>query len=506
MSQDGITPTTWRSQAGYVWSLIGSAVGFANLLSFSAHAYKNGGGAFLIPYFFALFVLGIPLLVLEGSIGYRWKLPLIEAYNRIWKRPGKFVGWLAVLACFTIGGFYIVLTGYSVAYAYFSAVGAIPSDAKSFFLHDFLHVSSGLQHMEGITWTIAAATAVVALISWFVLVRNVRDGIERACSLFMPLLTALILFFAVIACLLPGGLNGFVYYLTPDFSRLLDPQLWRDIFGQLFFSLSLGLGIIVGYSRHTERSINIGKAMLYTALGDFAVSFVAGLAVFAFLAHISYVENIPFVDIMTTESSFDIGFVLFPQLLKTLGPIGERLVGTLFFLSLFIAGITGVFSIVESVAGNIEHVYKVKRSTSVTLTLLALLLCSFVFCTGNSPYLIEALVPMVVGTNMLLGGLALIFAFVFASQELRNESVWMKKGRLTFTAVALRYIAPSLLAIILLGNLWQEFQGFDLPKAVRWGWFFFALLSAALLARFKGRQGVEQQGRALVTQQAELVS
>src|SRR5262245_30333371 len=110
-----VTNTTWKSQAGFTWSLIGSAVGFANILSFSAQAYKNGGGAYLIPYFIALFILGIPLLILEGAIGYRMKTALVTAYNKAWGRAGKTLGWLAVIACLSIGGFYIVLTGYSVA-------------------------------------------------------------------------------------------------------------------------------------------------------------------------------------------------------------------------------------------------------------------------------------------------------------------------------------------------------------------------------------------------------
>ena len=133
------SPSTWRSQSGYIWSLIGSAVGFANVLSFSAQAYKNGGGAFLIPYFLALFVLGIPMLLLEGLIGYHWKLPLVNAYGKAAGKVGRVFGWLAVISCLTIGAFYIVLTGYSAAYTYFAAGGMIPENTKDFFQKDFLN-------------------------------------------------------------------------------------------------------------------------------------------------------------------------------------------------------------------------------------------------------------------------------------------------------------------------------------------------------------------------------
>ena len=143
-NNQNISDTTWRSQGGFIWSLIGSAVGFANILSFSAQVYKNGGGAFLIPYCMALFILGIPLLVLEGVIGQRMQSPLVSAYGKVCGQAGKTLGWLAVLACLSIGGFYIVLTGYSVAYTYFSAVNAIPDDTKSFFVHTFLKTTSSI--------------------------------------------------------------------------------------------------------------------------------------------------------------------------------------------------------------------------------------------------------------------------------------------------------------------------------------------------------------------------
>src|SRR5690606_7945497 len=143
----------------------------------------------------------------------------------------------------------------------------------------------------------------------------------------------------------PGALAGWSYYLTPDFARLSDPLLWRDVFGQLFFSLSLGLGIIVGYSRHTGQIANVPRALLYVALGDFAVSFISGAAIFATLAHISHLQGIPFESLVSSDSTFELGFIIFPKILKFLGPVLSQGVGVVFFFSLFIAGITGVFSI-----------------------------------------------------------------------------------------------------------------------------------------------------------------
>ncbi len=473
---------TWKSQSGYIWSMIGSAVGFANILSFSAQAYKNGGGAFLIPYFLALFVLGIPMLILEGVVGHRWKQPLVGAFGTVWGKIGKTLGWLAVLACLTIGGFYIVLTGYSVAYTYFAAFNQIPEDSKSFFIHTFLQSTNGITEFGSFSSMIFFATTAVGLVTWMVLVRNVKDGIERVCTLFMPLLAVIMTLFAIAVCFLPGGLNGLIYYLTPDFSKLTSVSLWRDVFGQLFFSLSLGLGIIVGYSRHTGQTMNIAKAMLYVALGDFAVSFIAGFAIFGCLAHISSVQNVPFDAILSSDSTFEIGFILFPTILNFFGPIFSQVIGTIFFFCLFIAGITGVFSIVESIAGNIEWEFKTSRRTAVTITIALLLLLAAVFSMGNASHLIDALVPMVVGTNMLIGGLALIVAFQYIYPLKISDS------RFSFYAICLRYVAPILLTLILIGNLSEEWHSFDLAKILRWAWFAIALIFSVIMAEYAGRK------------------
>lgn len=482
-NNQNISDTTWKSQTGFIWSVIGSAVGFANILSFSAQVYKNGGGAFLIPYFVALFILGIPLLILEGIIGCRMKSPLISAYGSVWGRTGKTLGWLAVLACLSIGGFYIVLTSYSVAYTYFSAINAIPDDSKIFFVHSFLKTTSSIKDFGEVSIPIFISTIAVAIATWFVLVRNVRNGIERICSIFMPLLVLIMTIFAIIVAFLPGGVDGWIYYLKPDFTKLFVPSLWRDIFGQLFFSLSLGLGIIVGYSRHTGQKINVPRAMMYVALGDFAVSFISGAAIFGCLAHISHVQKISFESILTSDSTFEIGFIVFPQIFKFFGPILGQLIGVIFFFCIFIAGITGVFSIIESIAGNVEVEFQISRKQAVSFTLLSVTFVATLFCMGNASHLIDALVPMVMGTNMLIGGLALIVGFQYACRQIKSDPVWMMGQRLHPFSFCLKYIAPVLLGIILIGNISEEFQSLDFEKGVRWTWFILALVIAGMLAR-----------------------
>jgi neurotransmitter:Na+ symporter, NSS family len=475
---------TWKRDSGYIWSMLGSAVGFANLLSFSAHCYKNGGGAFLIPYIAAILVLGVPMLILEATIGKRFQLPLVSAYGQTAGQWGRMLGWLAVISCATIGGFYAVLTGYSVAYTAFSAAGSIPQDTGAFFNTVFLGASSGLTQWGHLSWTILGATICVALFSWTVLVRKIQSGVERICSLFLPILALLVIGFAAAVCFLPGASSGFLHYLKPDFSRLGNMALWRDVFGQLFFSLSLGLGIVVGYSRHTKKSTNILRAMIAVVAGDFLISFLAGLAIFGCIGYLSQANGVPFASIVEGGSTFNIGFVIFPQILQQFGPLIARIVGPIFFFCVFIAGITGVFSIVESVAGNIQEEFAMTRRRAVSWATALMLAISIPFCMGNGPHILDALAPMVLGNTMLVAALAEIVVFLYLSRSLRSDSVWtLPNGRRPFYHL-LRTAGIGVLALILVESIILEARSpWTLATTVRWIWLGAAVALSAALSR-----------------------
>lgn len=494
---------TWSHEAGYIWSMIGSAVGFANILSFSALCYKNGGGAFLIPYLLAHLLVGIPMLILEGTIGQRTQLPLVTAMGQVAGPAGRLFGWLAVMTCATIGGFYIVLTGFSVAYTYFSASGlatvALLSETSSaltpsalFFKQHFLHDSGSLMQIGGVAPLVFGATLVVVAITWIVLARKIQSGVEKICSIFMPLLGILVLVFAITTCFLPGAAEGFKRYLIPDFARLSEWALWRDVFGQVFFSLSLGLGIVVGYSRHNKETFNIPRAMVSVALGDFFISFISGFAIFGGIGYLSMKSGIAFNELVTSDSAFEIGFVIFPMILSSFGPLLSKLIGSLFFFCVFIAGITGVFSIIESIAGNIEVEFQQSRKRAVALAMTASALLTLPFCLGNGQHILGALAPMVLGNAMLIGGVTAIFFFLYLSKVIRREPVWFKKAQVgvgppRYPYYALRYfVLPMLLTSLCIAVYKELFNADWSPEVlVRWGWLAIALLSAFVFAMRK---------------------
>jgi neurotransmitter:Na+ symporter, NSS family len=469
-----ITTVSWKRESGFIWAMLGSAIGFANVLSFSAKCYQNGGGAFLIPYAVAVLVLGLPMLFLEGAVGHRMHLPIVSAYGSVVGHVGKFFGWLSIIAVATIGGFYTVLTAYSVAYAYFFGAHKITSNTEEFW-NDFLKSTDSISAWGGVSWPILICTLLVAFFSWFVMVRNIRSGVEKTCSIFLPLMMVLILFFGVVVSFLPGASIGFCNYLKPDFSKLASGSLWRDVFGQVFFSFSLGLGIVTGYSRHTKERTSIPRAMVCVALGDFLISFIAGFAIFGCVGYLSSITGVPFSEIIRSDSSFEIGFVIFPKILQMLGSVFAPITGVIFFFCIFIAGVTGLFSIIESITGNIEVEFGKSRKVAASVASGIIALLALSFCFGNSQSLLGALVPMVLGDNMLLGGIAEVVVFIYFSKLIRNDPIWVGGDRRTIAFRLLQFVVPVILLIILVSAISAEIDsGFGLSEAVRWGWFVVA--------------------------------
>jgi neurotransmitter:Na+ symporter, NSS family len=471
---------TWVKESGFIFAMLGSAVGFANILAFSAQCYRNGGGAFLIPFFAAVFMIGIPMLFLEGAIGKKYGLPIASAYGRILPKKWKIFGWIAVLSCLTIGSFYSVLTSWSVAYTYFAATDSIPSDSAHFFQKVFLRDSGSIDTFNGISWTILISTVVVSIFTWIVNSKNIGSGVEKVCSFFLPLLFIIVTLFSIIVAFLPGAWDGFYYYLNPDFSKIMSFQLWRDVFGHVFFSFSLGIGIVVGYSRHTKQETNMKRAMIFVALGDVLISIIAGFAIFGCVGYMSQKTGTPFHEIVKSDSTFEMGFIIFPQILDNFADGIRPLVGAIFFFCVFIAGITGVFSIVESVAGNIEIEFSLPRQKAVTLSVIIMFCLSIFFCMGNGTHILGALTPMVMGYTFLLGGIGQIIAFMFLDKSLAHDAVFLNRHNKTTTMFFIaKYFGLAFLTVSFIGALHEESLGpIGMSHAVRWGWFFLVLLVA----------------------------
>jgi NSS family neurotransmitter:Na+ symporter len=289
---------TWGSRGAFVLAAIGSAVGLGNLWKFPYQIYDRGGAAFLIPYIIAIFIIGIPMLILEFSLGHFTQRAAPNAFGRA-NRSLEFVGWWGIILGFVIVTFYPVILAYCFSFIGFSIEGILNGGelpwagqgiegvekAKTFF-------DNYLGYTEGFTLgAIQTNVLWMLILAWFLMYLCIFRGVNivsKIVWLTVPLPWLMLLILTVNGLLLPGSIKGLAYYLNPDWSQLSKPTTWQYAFGQAFFSLSLAFGVMITYASFLHRRSDLNNNAAIIGIADFATSFIAGLAIFATLGGMAY--------------------------------------------------------------------------------------------------------------------------------------------------------------------------------------------------------------------------
>ncbi|HEB37133.1 MAG TPA: sodium-dependent transporter, partial [Thermoplasmatales archaeon] len=269
----------WNSRFAFIMAAIGSAVGLGNVWRFPFVCYKNGGGAFLIPYFVALFTAGIPLMILEFSIGHMLRGPPPECFRKIGKKF-EWIGWWTTLIPFVVASYYVVVMAWCFSYMIYSLDLRWGTNAEGFFLNTFLGVTSGPAVIGG--FRIPILLGLIAIwISIFIILYKGVSRIGKVVAITVPLPTVLLVILTIRGLTLPGALDGVSYYLTPDFSKLLHADVWLAAYAQVFFSLSLAQGILITYESFLKKKSDVTNNAFITSLADAGTSFLAGFTVFS---------------------------------------------------------------------------------------------------------------------------------------------------------------------------------------------------------------------------------
>ena len=312
MSNDNKGRAVWGSKFGFLMAAIGSAVGLGNIWRFSYVAYDNGGATFMIPYLVAILVAGIPIMILEYGLGHKERGAAPLAFHRGNKR-WEWVGWwMPTIATVGIQLFYAVVMAWCLRYLMFSFNLSWGTDTQSFFFNKFLNISDKLAQegnspflLGSINWDILVSTLIIWFICWLICYREVNHGIEKACSIFMPLLFVLTSILVVWTLTLDGAMDGVrAYIVDVDFDKLKDTKTWSAAFGQIFFSLSLGFGIMITYASYLPKKANITKNALITTFCNCGYSIFAGFAVFATLGFMLNQQKGNFADYNKEICSF----------------------------------------------------------------------------------------------------------------------------------------------------------------------------------------------------------
>jgi neurotransmitter:Na+ symporter, NSS family len=326
----------FSSSLGFVLAAAGSAVGIGNLVAFPVMASKNGGAAFLIMYAFFVFFICLPVMLAEMSLGRHTRQSPLGAYTAIGQnRAWRTVGWLSVITPFMIGVFYLVITVWIFGYLAKSAMGQLTELAHPDSFGQFINSNELFVFM-----------AVVVALTFLILQGGVKQGIEKAAKVLMPMLFVMLIVLVIYVMTLDNAMLGVKFFLIPEFDKLTGKVL-NGALAQAFFSLSLAMGILITYGSYIQKDNNIVHAGKMVAALSLMVACCSGLlilpAVFSFN---------PDIQISTlSESSISMIFTFLPKIFLAMqadiGYFGATFIATFFFLLVFFAALTSLVSIIE---------------------------------------------------------------------------------------------------------------------------------------------------------------
>lgn len=473
----------WGSRAGFIMAAVGSAVGLGNIWRFPSMAYENGGGAFLVPYLFAVFTAGAPLLIMEFCLGKRsgrGAPGALAALGRGWRK----LGWWQVVICFLIMTYYAVILGWTACYAVFAATGAWGTDPKAFFFDSFLAVSSGPLDLGGLRWTIVLAVAGVWAATWLVIWRGVHRGIELACKILIPMLVVILVVMLVLSLHLPGAIDGVNWLFQPDFSHLLDFRVWADAYGQVFYSASVFFAIMIAYASYLPEDADISGSAITTVCLNSGFSLLAGTMIFSMLGSLALGRGVPLDHVV--DSGVSLAFITVPAAIDIMPLPG--LTGALFFSALLLAGLSSIVSMSEAVASPLIRASGKSRHAVTSLVCLGGFLASLIFSTGGGLHLLDLADHFLSSYGLIVVGLLELMLFAWFSGKIEdmrrfaNATSDFAIGRLWL--FCLRWLNPPLLAVTIILLAWDDLamhvDGEFSPQAVILGVGLMLLSVAAM--------------------------
>ncbi|MCG8343818.1 MAG: sodium-dependent transporter [Chlorobiales bacterium] len=479
MSSKNTGRSAWKSRTGFILAAIGSAVGLGNIWRFSYLAYDNGGGAFLVPYLVALFTAGIPLLILEFGIGHERIGSAPLAFRKIGKN-WEWLGWWPLL--FTMFGivlYYSVVIAWCFDFVFYSIDLAWGDDPGEFFFGTFLNLSSSPSEIGTVQPPILKGLFAVWLITWIIIVRGVSRGIELANRIFMPLLLVLTLILVFWSLNLEGAMIGISAYLKPDFAKLSDPEVWVQAYGQIFFTLSLGFGIMIAYASYMPYESNMTGSAVITALTNSAFSLLAGFGVFSILGFMSLSQNQPLEDVV--QQSIGLAFVAYPKAISLIGEAGPFF-GVLFFLSLTVAGVSSSISIVEAFVSGVQDKFGLNRRMLATVVCLFGFAGGIIFTTNAGLYWLDIVDHFINFYGIVVAALleCIVVGWFFRLDMIRKHMNNVSRIQLgPWWNWIIKLCLPLFLAVILLSQLVVElsraYEGYSWASLIGIGWSWVAI-------------------------------
>jgi len=499
----------WENRTAFVLASVGSAIGLGNLWRFPYVCYKYGGGAFLVAYAVCLFLAGIPLLLLEFSLGKRMDNASPGSFRSIHKNFEWF-GWFAVGIGFIICTYYSGIMAYCLNYFVYSFKLSWGSSPGEFFNNTVLSVTDKPWEIGAFKWPLLAGIVV----AWVCIVASIWKGTKTVgkvvwITVLGPWL--LLIIFVIRGVTLDGAAEGLRYYLTPNWSMLwnIHPgageigahEVWLAAISQVFFSLTVGFGVMIAYGSFIDDRTCLVKNTWIIGLADAMTAIVGGFAVFGALGHKAFVDGVPVGEVI--QSGPGLTFVTYPEIINGL-PL-PQLFGVLFFLMLGLLAIDSAFSLVEAMSAAVKDKFGfTHRKANLTVAIVGLIM-GLPYIVGSGIHWLDIVDHFMnhFGLPIVVLGTCLIVGWYFKASRMRHFINSRSESKIgIWWDIRVQLIIPAAIIFMLGFEIYERIKGaygdFGLrSQEVIFGWMFLllVLIGSIVLTLLKGSK--EYQTRQL---------
>jgi len=427
----------WNSSAGFILACIGSAVGIANIWRFPYIVGENGGGAFLIPFLIVVIGLGISLMMLEFAVGKYFQSSIVKSLEKI-RSKLKWSGVFIALVSLAILSYYLVIIGW---------IG--------FFLLNFIFTSViGFEEMTD-TYFSVIAFIITSLIVTVIIGRGVIGGIEQFNKISVIILVAILVPFSLYAATLPGAMDGISYFLTPDFSTLLNSELWAIALGQAFFSLSLGSGALLTYGSYLGKRQFLLKPTGIIIGTNTAVSIFAGILIFSLV----------FSNDQNPSQGLPLIFKILPEIFSQMDY--GLILGGIFFALLFVAGLTSAVGLFQVPTASVQESLGISRRKSTLLVFGMIMLIGIPSALSYTPIEIKVtqmnfldFMDTLFGTyGITLSELVFVISVTWFMNKKKILENFNKNSKYAFpnwVVYSIKFIAPILITFTIISSAFNE--------------------------------------------------
>ena len=463
----------FSSRKVFMLAAIGSAVGLGNIWRFPYVAYENGGGSFVVPYIVALLTAGIPFLFLDYALGHRNRGSAPLSFARL-RRGAEGLGWWQVGICFMIAVYYAAVIAWALRYTFFSFNEAWGKNPEAFLFGDFLQAGD-----PGVDTTVVMGVLIPLALVWIavlvVMVLGVQKGIGATNVVFIPVLFLAFAALVVRSLFLPGAGTGLDALFSPDWGALTDTGVWAAAFGQIFFSLSVGFGIMITYASYVGRKTDMTGSGFVVGFANSGFELLAGIGVFAALGFMAQANGVA-VDEVATEG-LGLAFIAFPTIISE-APAGA-LIGVLFFGSLVFAGLTSLISVIEVVVSAVRDKFEMtRRAAALAVTVPSAILSLVFFSTTSGVHVLDIIDHFINRFGILLVAVVSMIVLAWVIRALPTLSEHMNRtGSIplgTWWIALISVVTPLALVFILVKELINDinnpYGGYPTWMLLTFGW------------------------------------